>query len=188
MVKGGEYMITKQKVFSFFAAMVLVLTPVVAAVPAYAATTTPVHQNFFQGLVQFIAQKFGLDKGEVQSAVDDFRTQHKEQVQSQLQTRENTHLDTLVSQGKITASQKQQILDEQAKLRSEYDPSTFKNLTPDQRKQKFQQEQAEIQAWSKSTGIDAKYLRPGFMGFGRMRMFNRWDKNTNPSVTPSPSI
>ena len=174
---------------SVLAAFVLVLTPAVAVAPAYAATTTPApHQNFFQGLVQFIAQKFGLDQGQVQSAVDDFRTQHKQQQEQQMQDRESTHLDTLVSQGKITAQQKQQILDEQAKLRSEYDPASFKNLTSDQRKQKFQQEQAEIQAWSKSTGIDAKYLRPGFMRFGRMRMFNRWDKNLTPSVAPSPSI
>lgn len=164
----------------------LLLLPIGAVVPAYAAsTTTTTAPNFFQGLVQFIAQKFGLDQNQVQSAVNDYRTQHKQQVQQTMQDNEKKHLDSLVSQGKLTSSQEQQIIDEQNKLRNEYNPADFKNLTPDQRKAKFQQEQAEIKAWSQSTGISTQYLRPG--EFGRMRMFNRWNNNAA-EPTPSSSI
>lgn len=187
--KGGDTMTLKQKIFSFLAVVTLVLTPINAVAPAYAAdNNTTTQQNFFTGLVQFIAQKFGLDKTQVQSAVNDYHAQHKQQVQQKLQANEKNHLDSLVSQGKITSSQEQQILDEQQKLQSEYNPANFKNLTPDQRRQQFEKEQAEIQAWSKETGIDAKYLRPGFMHFGRMRMFNKWNNNNSPKITPTPSI
>lgn len=189
-------MTLKQKIFSFLAAVTLVVTPITAVVPVYAAdSNTTTQQNFFQGLVQFIAQKFGLDKTQVQSAVDDYHTQHKAQVQQKLQNNEKMHLDTLVKQGKITTSQEQQILDEQKKLQSEYNPANFKNLTPQERQQQFQKEQAEMLAWSKDTGIDKKYLMPRAMHFGRMRMFNRWNNNASPTaiptsaqVTPSPAI
>lgn len=152
--------------------------PFVVTLPAYAAgnTTSP---TFLQGLVQFIANEFHLDQGQVQTAVKTYASQQKQKMQQTMQDREKQHLDSLVSSGKITSAQEQQILDEQSKLKSEYNPADFKNLTADQRKAQFEKEQAEIKAWSQSTGIDSKYLMPGF---GRMHMFNHWNKN----VTPTP--
>lgn len=181
--KGGEYMSIKQKIVSIIAFLVMVLTPV-AVMPAYAASSTSSSPNFFQGLVQFIAQKFGLDQTQVQSAVNTYHSQQAQNRQQKMADNEKTHLDTLVSQGKITSSQEQQILDEQAKLKSEYNPANFKNETPAQRKADFQKEQAEIQAWSQSTGIDGKYLMPGFGMGRRMGMFNRWNNKVTPTPTP----
>lgn len=182
-------MTLKQKVFSASLVLTLLLTPAVATFPAYAATsTTTTAPNFFQGLVQFIAQKFGLDKTQVQNAVNEYQTQHMQQVQQTMQDNEKKHLDKLVSQGKITSSQEQQIIDEQNKLKSEYNPQDLRSQTPDQRKATLQKEKAEIQAWSQQTGIDSKYLMPRFMRFGRMRMFDRWNNNVAPSTTPTPSV
>lgn len=173
----------KRNILSSIAMLILILIPVVAVVPAYAATNTSTNQpNFMQQLVQYIAQKFGLDQSQVQSAVNGFVVEHKETVQQNRQNREKIHLDSLVSQGIITSSQEQQILDEQSKLRGEYNPSNFKNLTSSERKAQFQKEQAEIQSWSQYTGISAKYLRPGF-GWG-MHMFNRWNNTAAPTPTP----
>jgi hypothetical protein len=133
-----------------------------------------------QGLVQFLAEKFHVDQNQLQSAVNDYHTQHKQQLQQKLQDKENAYLDYLISQGKITTAQKQQIIAERSKLQSEYNPVNFKTLTPDQRKQQLQKEQAEIQTWSKDTGIDAKYLR-----FGHMRMFPHGNNSVSPTATPS---
>lgn len=176
----------KQKIFSLLAVVVLVLSPVSLVAPVYAASNATItSQNFFQGLVQFIAQKFHLDQGQVQSAVNDYHAQRKQQLQQKLQEKENTHLDTLISQGKITALEKQQILDEQHKLQSEYNPANFKNLTPDQRKQQFEKEQAEIQSWSKDTGIAIKYLKLGVGRLGYTRMFHHLNSSLSPTATPS---
>jgi len=164
------------------------MTPIIAVAPACAATTTTTNQtNFFQGLVNFIAQKFGLDKTQVQTAVSDYANQRKIAMQENRQNREKTHLDSLVTKGTITSEQEQQILNEQAKLHSEYTPASFKNLNAAQRQAQMQKEQAEIQAWSTSTGISATYLRWGSgFGMGRgMRHFG-WG-NSTPTPTPTPS-
>lgn len=178
----------KKHILSIVAVLVMGLTPVVTTAPAYAATLSGqpsnTQTNFLSTLVQAVSQKFGIDESQLQSFINTFVSQHRQEMQQKLQTNEKNHLESLVSQGKITSSQEQQILAEQAKLQSEYNPATFKNLTPDERKSQFQKEQAEIKAWSESTGIDAKYLRPGF-GM-RMHMFNRWNNNAVPTVTPTP--
>lgn len=181
---GGESMKIRKNIIATIAILILGLAPAVATVPAYAASTTApsTHQSFLDGLIQMIAQKFGLDQNQVKSAVTDYANQQKQQRQQHMQDKEKAHLDSLVTKGTITSSQEQQILDEQNKLRSEYNPQDFENLTAQERKQKMQQEQQEIQDWSKSTGIDAKYLRPGF-GM-RMHMFNRWNNNVAPTQTP----
>lgn len=175
-------MTIRKNILTTLTIVLLGFGPAVVALPAYAASGNS-QPNFVQGLVQMIAQKFGLDESQVQSVVTDYANQHKATMQQNMQDREKKRLDTLVSQGKITSAQEQQILDEQKKLASEYNPQTLKGLTPDERKQKLQQEKAEIDAWSQSAGIDAKYLRPGF-GM-RMHMFNKWNGKIG-TVTPTP--
>lgn len=131
--------------------------------------------NGISGLAAAIAQKFNLDQTQVQNTIQGFRSQHQTDA-------ENTRLDKLVSAGKINATQKQAILDELSKLKSEYPMGTFQNLTPQERQQKMQAIQQEINSWAQSQGINAMYLRPGFrFGLGMKR---GWGK-MNPSPTPS---
>lgn len=141
--------------------------------------------NFYSGLVQAIAQKFGLDQGQVQAVVDQYYTQQKQNMQQNMQQREQDRLDKLVQDGKINATQKQAILDELAALKSKYNPADFKNMTADQRKQQFQAQQEEIKAWVQSQGIDQSYLMPGF-GRGGRGMFGKgnWVKH-QPSPVPA---
>src|ERR1700733_7432824 len=68
------------------------------------------HVGFFQGLIQFIEQKFGLDKTQVQSAVQQYQEQRKATItprptltDAQKIDMEKTRLDKLVSSGKITS-------------------------------------------------------------------------------------
>jgi hypothetical protein len=123
-------------------------------------------QNPFTGLVQYLSQKFGLNQSEVQSAVSDYQKQ-------QMQNREQTRLDKLVSNGKITSAQEQAIIAELAALKTKYTPADFKN------------EQAELKSWAQSQGIDPTLVIPGFgMGGRRGGMKGNWPGHPSPTPTP----
>jgi ribosomal protein L3 len=139
------------------------------------------NNNPFSGLIQFISQKFGLDQNKVQSAVTDYKTQQKQNFQKNQEQNEKNRLDALVKQGKITSDQEQAIINELAALKTKYNPSNFKNLTADQRKQQITAEQAELKAWAQSQGIDPTYITPGF-GRGFRGMHKGW--NITPTPTP----
>lgn len=176
----------KKHIFSGLTVLMLGFMPLVANAPAYAATNTvPTRTNFFQGLVTFLEQKFGLDKGQVTAAVNDYRNQQKQTMQQNMQNREKSRLDTLVSQGKITSSQEQAILDELAKLKQGYSADSLKNLTPQQRKDQFQKEQQELQDWAKSQGIDPTLILPGNRMKGKMMIHRGWFGG--PTTTPTPT-
>lgn len=139
--------------------------------------------TMFTGLAQAIAQKFGLDQTQVQSVLDQYRQTQQATMQQKRQQNEQDRLNKLVTDGKITAAQKQAILDEQAKLKSEYPQSSFKTMTADQRKQSMAAEQAEIKAWAQAQGIDASYLRARFGGGIRKGGFGQ-KSTTTPTPTP----
>ena len=101
-------------------------------------------------------------------------------MQQKMQQRINDKLTQAVQAGKITDAQKTDIIAELAKLKSEYNPQSLKNMTSAQRKQTFQAEQNEINTWAKSEGVDPSYLR---FGWG-MRM-HRFGQMT-PTPTPTP--
>lgn len=131
-----------------------------------------------QTLVQMIAQKFGLDQSKVQSVFDEYKLNQVNKRQAQMKTK----LDQLVSQGKITATQEQAILDEFAKLKSEYNPASFKNMTRAQRQQQFANMQQELKSWAAQQGIDLSILP---MGRG-MGMHHSEGNEQNPTATPTP--
>jgi hypothetical protein len=160
--------------------------------------------NFFSGLIEFISQKFGLDKTQVQSAVKEYHQQNKATITpratrspQQMQAFEQTRLDQLVKDGKITSDQEKAILAELASIRTKYSPESMKDLTPDQRRTKKQEMKDEIVAWAKSQGIDSSYVLPGFrmggpgmMGKGGMGKRGHWnfDKTeSSSSATPTPA-
>ena len=68
----------KRKILVTITTVVLAGSTLFAVPQIYAQTpgTNP-HMNFFQELVQFISQKFGLDQTQVQSAVTQFQQQRK---------------------------------------------------------------------------------------------------------------
>jgi hypothetical protein len=127
-------------------------------------------QNSGQTLVQMIAQKFGLDQNKVQAVFDDYKNQHQSEKLQFMQDRLKTHLDGLVSQGKITSSQEQAIIDELSKLRDEVTGANFKNMTSQERKQAMQKIHDEFVSWAKSQGIDLTLVHP----FGGIGMHKGW--------------
>lgn len=160
----------KQKILLSLTAVILTGTALFAVPRVYAQTpTTTPHMNFFQGLLLFIEQKFGLDKTQVQSAITDYKQQWKATVtprpsptQQQMADRGKARLDRLVKDGKITADQETAIINELAVLNLKYNFSSMKGLTPAERKAQMETRQNEILTWAKSMGIDSSFIT----GFG----------------------
>lgn len=175
-------------------ACALVLGTLFTVPSAFAQTPTPTpHQGFFQGLITFLEQRFGLDKTQVQSAINDYHNQVKANITprptltaDQMQSREKSRLDQLVTQGKINSSQEQAILTELSSLNSKYN---LQSLSGDQRKTQMQAMQNELKSWATSQGIDPSILmfgmRPGGpRGFGMHGARGNWGNRPTPTPTP----
>lgn len=121
-------------------------------------------------IVQKIAEKFGLNKDEVQKVFDEERVTR----QAKMQTRMEDRLTELVSTGKLTEAQKQLILTKHKELQTERqsEMQSMKDLTFEQRKEKMETRRTELEAWAKENGIDTQYLfwGHGMKGFGKGHM------------------
>lgn len=191
--KGGDARMSKKKIFIAVVGLVLGSAVIALPAPAYAANGWFGQGNFFTKLVEYISQKFGLDKTQVQSAVTDFQQQQKATITPRptlspqdILNREKTRLDNLVSQSKITTDQENAILAELAALRTKYPFDPQSNLTPDQRKAQMQNMQNDWTTWAKANNIDPNLIRPWGMGFGMGgRGFGRGPRgHWGPTPTP----
>lgn len=110
-------------------------------------------------LVQKIAEKFNLNKDDVQAVFDQNREEH----QQAMQQRSEDRLNQLVRDGKITEEQKKLMITKRQELQTErqMDRENFKNLTPEQRRTENQNRRTEIEAWAKKNNIDPSYLMNG---------------------------
>jgi hypothetical protein len=194
-------MMNRIKISRTLVTVAMVSTLFVAAAPAFAQSTSGNSSpgGFFQGLIQFIEQKFGLDKTQVQSAVQQYQTQRKATItprptltQDQRSAMEKTRLDKLVSSGKITSAQETLIQNELTTLQSQYNPSTLQSDTPAERKTQMQAMQNAIKTWAQANDINPAYVMPfggGMGGFGKKGMGMRGGHGHwgHPSGTPTPT-
>lgn len=139
---------------------------VVAATTAYAQTNSQ-QDDPMNSLVQKIADKFHLNKADVQAVFD----QNRKDMEAKHKQRYESYLDQLVKDGKITSQQKQLLLDKHKQLVSQMESKKdkFKNMTPAERKTQMDALRQDIENWAKQNGIDAKYLMPmgpGMRGHG----------------------
>ena len=153
----------------------------VVATNAYAQTSTPAN-NPMSTLVQQIADKFHVNKADVQAVFD----QNRQDMQSKMEANYEAKLDQLVKDGKINAQQKQLLLDKHKQLQSEMQSNRAndKNLTPAERKAQIDKERQDITAWAKQNGVDAKYLM--MMGPG-MRGHRGFGMRAQTTITPTPT-
>ena len=175
------------KIITSLTALTL-LTTVLFATPIVNAQTagSTGKSNFFSGLITALEQKFGLDKTQVQTVVTAYQQQQKQNMAQNMQARQKSRLDALVTQGKITSAQEQAIITEIAALQNKYNPNSMKSMTGAQRKTQIQNEQNDIKTWAQSQGIDPTYVMPGpgMGGFRGGMKGGRWNK---PSPSPTPS-
>jgi hypothetical protein len=150
----------------------------VVATNAFAQTNS---QSTVPSLVQEIASKFNLNQSDVQAVF----TQHREEMQSKMESNYENYHANLVKSDKITEEQEQLILNEHKQLVSQMQSNMkdFKSMTPAERKTQMQAQMQSVQNWAKQNNISLQYLRPFGPG---MRGFGRFGKH-QPNITPTPT-
>lgn len=185
-------MINKKHIVSVLTVALIAGSLFTVSKPAYAAQGGMRGGNFFSDFITFISQKFGLDKTQVQTAMQDFQKQKQAMIPprptlspQQMQDAEKKRLDPFVTQGKITQPQEDAIIAELATLRAKY--MFDANTTPDQRKTQMAAMQNELKTWEQAQGINPSYV----MMFGQGRGIGDGRMNGNfrgrgprPSITP----
>lgn len=108
-------------------------------------------------LVSKIAKKFNLKTEDVQAVVDEDRKAHQAEHTANVEK----DLSQLVTDGKITAEQKDKIVAKQKELQSqrEADRDSMKNKTEAERKAAMDAKKAELEKWAKDNNIPTEYLR-----------------------------
>lgn len=121
-------------------------------------------------IVQMIADKFHLNKSDVQSVFDQHQTTRLQERQQKIADR----LTQAVKDGKITEAQKSLIENKLKELAANRQSSfdKFKDMTQDERRAEMQKQKQALDDWAAQNGIDPQYLFPGF-GMGMQSMHGR---------------
>lgn len=124
---------------------------------AQAATASETDSSPMSGLVSALATKFNVDKSEVQEVFD----AQRQTMETERETKVQTELKKLVTDGKLTQSQVDAINAKRAEIKSarEANKEAAKDMTRDERKAKMEEQKASLETWAKEQGIDSEYLR-----------------------------
>lgn len=107
------------------------------------------------GLVDKIAQKFNLDKNEVQKVFEEEHKERKAEHKAKLEEK----LSAAVSEGKLTEDQKSKILAKMQELeQNRPDKAEMQNKTPEERRTLMEQHHADIEKWAEDNGIPKEYM------------------------------
>ncbi|HSX01994.1 MAG TPA: hypothetical protein VLI05_01625 [Candidatus Saccharimonadia bacterium] len=106
-------------------------------------------------LVDELAQKFNLNKADVQAVFD----QHRSEAQSDHEAKYEQRLAADVAAGKLTAAQKDQILAKHQEVLSFME--SLKGKSAADRKAALDQERHQLQQWTKDNSIPARYVVGG---------------------------
>jgi hypothetical protein len=115
--------------------------------------------NGHSPLAEKIANRFGLNKDEVEAVFEEDRTQRQDEMKARYEDR----LNQAVSDGKITEEQKQAVVAKKAELQE--NRQEMANLSDEERKQKMDEHRQEMETWAEENGIDLG-LFMGRGGFG----------------------
>ena len=132
-----------------------------------------VSENGQDTLVTKIAEKFKLNKTEVQAVFDANRSERMESMEAKYEER----LKQLVTDKKITEAQKTLLLAKHEELQAAHKAEMVNNanLTQEQRKAKRDTEKKSQEDWARVNNVDIQYLFGGFGmgGHGALRISHR---------------
>jgi hypothetical protein len=148
---GGPLNINKPLIIAG-AAATLGLAGLGAAHVASAASNPSGPDN---GLVAKIADKFHLNKSDVQAVFDENRAEHQAAHQQRIEDR----LNQAVKDGKLTEDQKNKILTKLAEVRATME--SLKDKTPAERRATMIKQRGELEQWARDNNIPMQYLHPG---------------------------
>ena len=162
--KGGEHILNRKSVVTAVAVLTILGSLTFAGTSVLAQNT-----DGQATMITKLAQKLGVPETQVKTAFEQLHSEHQAEMKANMEAK----LSELVTQGKITESQKAAIIAKMDQLRAKRDQNreTFQNLTPDERKTKMEAERTELENWAKSQGIDLSILP--FGKFGGMMMGGR---------------
>lgn len=119
------------------------------------------------GLVSAIADKFNLNKDEVQQVFDDQRATMQQQRETELKNK----LTNLVSDSKLTQDQADKIIAKRTELHAqrEADRSSDQTMTRSEMRTQRADHKKELEQWASDNGISKEYLRYVMAGPGGPR-------------------
>lgn len=106
-------------------------------------------------LIQKIADKFNVDKAKVQEVFDE----HKSERQAEHAAKYEERLNQAVTDGKLTAEQRNKLISKHQELKVKMDAAMEKTGT--ERREAMSDMKDEATAWAESNGIEAKWLMAG---------------------------
>ena len=133
------------------------LAGITGASMAFADDNSSTNNSPMSGMVTAIADKFKLNKDDVQKVFDE---QHSKMEQEHEQ-RVKDELATLVKDGKLTQEQADKLAAKRAELEKERQANRTNNQqkSRDDMKKEMDTKRSELETWAKDNGIDSQYLR-----------------------------
>lgn len=111
------------------------------------------------GLADAIAAKFNLKSEDVQTVIKDYRVQYKAEHEQQMQVKLNERLDQAVTDGKITAEQKELITTKLAEVKSKM--QELRDMTDKEaRKTAMDQLHSDLKSWAEANNIPTDLMGP----------------------------
>lgn len=132
----------------------LILCAAVAGIPMLGVSQVNAFGRYGSGenIVDMIATRFNLKPEDVQSVFNQARQEHFKQIENSFEKK----LDQAVSEQKISAAQKQMLLD---KFKSIHENNQeWIDLPSDERRQKMLEQKNDLLEWAKKNNIDTQYL------------------------------
>ena len=158
-----------------------------------AATQTQAFSGVKDDLAQALATRFNLNATEVQTFLTEQHQAHKAEMKADMEAKMAARLEQAVTDGKITAAQKDLIVAKQAEVRTKMEALTDSDAADRDTAMKAIQD--DLKSWAETNGIDIKWIGGGMpmrghgmgMGPGGMRRGGHGPDGMKPNAEQQPT-
>lgn len=106
-------------------------------------------------IITKLVERFNLNEDEVKAVFDESRQEHQQEMESRF----SDWLNQAVTDGKITAEQKDQILAKHEEMQQ--NRVDWQNLSPEERRTKADEHRQELKQWAEDNNVDPSFLMMG---------------------------